>query len=113
MRELSNRWIWTGAGAAALAAAGVGGAILQRHHARRIEADPENAALQDPPCGRPLGVRSADGTMLHAEIFGPDTGTIVVLAHGWTEMLDYWTYVIGDLCANGLRVVAYDLRGHG
>jgi pimeloyl-ACP methyl ester carboxylesterase len=113
MRELPNRWILTGAGAAALAAAGIGGAILQRRHGRRIEADPENAALVDPPSGRPLGVRSLDGTMLHAEVFGPEDGTTVVLAHGWTEMLDYWAYVTRDLTARGLRVVAYDLRGHG
>lgn len=113
MRELPNRWILTGAGAAALAAAGVGGALVQRRHGRRIEADPENAALVDPPSGRPLEIRSPDGTMLHAEVFGPDDGTTVVLAHGWTEMLDYWTYVIADLTARGLRVVAYDLRGHG
>jgi pimeloyl-ACP methyl ester carboxylesterase len=113
MRELPNRWILTGAGAAALAAAGLGGAVLQRRHGQRIESDPENDVLRDPPSGRPVEVRSADGTMLHAEIFGPDTGTTVVLAHGWTEMLDYWTYVIADLTAKGLRVVAYDLRGHG
>jgi pimeloyl-ACP methyl ester carboxylesterase len=51
--------------------------------------------------------------MLHAEVFGPDEGTTIVLAHGWTEMLDFWTYVIRDLTATGLRTVAYDLRGHG
>ena len=60
-----------------------------------------------------LGVRSADGTQLHAELFGPDSGQTIVLAHGWTEMLAYWVYVIRDLSARGLRVVAYDLRGHG
>lgn len=103
--------MWTGAGAAVLAAAG--GAVLERRHNRRIEADPEDRVLRDPPSGRPLGVRSADGTMLHAELFGPEDGTTVVLAHGWTEMLDYWTYVIRDLTAKGHRIVAYDLRGHG
>jgi pimeloyl-ACP methyl ester carboxylesterase len=113
MAEVPNRWVWTGAGAAALAAAGVGGAVVQRRHGRRIESDPENDALKDPPSGRPLGIRSADGTMLHAEVFGPDEGTTVVLAHGWTEMLDYWTYVIRDLTGKGFRAVAYDLRGHG
>ena len=51
--------------------------------------------------------------MLHAEVFGPEDGTTVVLAHGWTEMLDFWTYVIRDLTGKGFRVVAYDLRGHG
>ena len=113
MRELPNRWILAGTGAAALAAAGIGGAVVQRRHGRRIERDPESDALRDPPSGRALGIRSADGTMLHAEVFGPDDGNTVVLAHGWTEMLDYWTYVIRDLTAKGFRVVAYDLRGHG
>jgi pimeloyl-ACP methyl ester carboxylesterase len=113
MRELPNRWILTGAGAAALAAAGVGGTMLQRRHGQRIESDPENEALREPPSGRPLAIRSADATMLHAEVFGPEDGTTVVLAHGWTEMLDFWTYVIRDLTARGFRAVAYDLRGHG
>ena len=36
-----------------------------------------------------------------------------MLAHGWTETLGFWTYVIRDLTARGMRVVAYDLRGHG
>jgi pimeloyl-ACP methyl ester carboxylesterase len=113
MSEAPNRWIWTGAGAAALAAAGVGGALLQLRHNRRIESDPEDRVLRDPPSGRPLGVRSADGTMLHAEVFGPEDATTLVLAHGWTEMLDYWTYVVKDLSGQGMRIVAYDLRGHG
>jgi pimeloyl-ACP methyl ester carboxylesterase len=97
-------------GAAALAAAaGLG----ERRHLRRIAADPEDAFLRELPSGRPLAARSADGTQLHAEAFGPDDAQTVVLAHGWTEMLGYWTYVIRDLTARGLRVVAYDLRGHG
>lgn len=111
MREVPHRWIWIGVGAAASAA--VGAAILQRRHSRRIAADPEDAALRDPPSGRSVAIRSADGTMLHAEVFGPETGTTLVLAHGWTEMLDYWTYEIEDLTADGIRVVAFDLRGHG
>ena len=51
--------------------------------------------------------------MLHAEVFGPEDGPTVVLAHGWTENLEYWTYEIRALSERGLRVVAYDLRGHG
>jgi pimeloyl-ACP methyl ester carboxylesterase len=113
MREVPKRWIWTGAGAAALAAVGVGGAALERRHMQRIESDPENEVLRDPPAGRPLEVRSADGTTLHAELFGPDDGPTLVLAHGWTETLDFWTYVISDLTREGKRIVAYDLRGHG
>jgi pimeloyl-ACP methyl ester carboxylesterase len=103
--------IWAGAaGVSALALA----AAAQRRHMRRIEADPEDAVLRMPPSGRTLDVRSADGTQLHAEVFGSgeEAGTIV-LAHGWTEMLAYWTYEIRDLSARGFRIVAYDLRGHG
>jgi pimeloyl-ACP methyl ester carboxylesterase len=47
------------------------------------------------------------------EVFGPEDGEMVVLAHGWTEALRFWTYVIRGLEEKGLRVVAYDLRGHG
>ena len=37
----------------------------------------------------------------------------MVLAHGWTEQLRFWGPVIRLLRDRGLRVVAYDLRGHG
>jgi pimeloyl-ACP methyl ester carboxylesterase len=106
-----NRWIWASAaaGAGALAA----GIALQRRFKKRIAEDPEREVLADPPEGRPLEVRSPDGTVLHAELFGPDDGITVVLAHGWTESLQYWIYQIRSLSERGLRVVAYDLRGHG
>ena len=111
MNTRRERKVWAGlAGAGTLALAG---AAAQRRHLRRIAADPEDAVLQCVPAGRPLGVGSDDGTRLHAEIFGPEDGQTIVLAHGWTEMLSLWTYVIRDLSARGLRVVAYDLRGHG
>jgi pimeloyl-ACP methyl ester carboxylesterase len=58
-------------------------------------------------------VRSADGTALHAEVFGPDDGDTIVLAHGWTEQLTLWGPVISRLTDHGLRSVAFDLRGHG
>jgi pimeloyl-ACP methyl ester carboxylesterase len=80
---------------------------------RRIARDPERDALDEIPEGRAHSVRSADGTALHVEVFGPEEGETVVLAHGWTEALRYWTYVIRGLEDEGLRVVAYDLRGHG
>jgi pimeloyl-ACP methyl ester carboxylesterase len=86
---------------------------MQRRFKRRIAEDPERAVLGSPPKGRPHEVRSADGTALHAEVFGPDEGPTVVLAHGWTENLSYWTYQIRELSGRGLRIVAYDLRGHG
>ena len=80
---------------------------------RRIANDPEREALGTPPRGRPRRVRSADGTGLHVEVFGPEDAATVVLAHGWTEALQYWVYVIKALSERGLRVVAYDQRGHG
>lgn len=36
-----------------------------------------------------------------------------MLAHGWAEQLSFWGPVIKLLAARGMRVVAYDLRGHG
>jgi pimeloyl-ACP methyl ester carboxylesterase len=105
-----DRWLWAAAGTAgALAASGA----LQFAHMRRIARDPEKKPLDEIPDGRPQSVRSADGTRLHVEVFGPNDGETVVLAHGWTEALIYWTYVIKALAKKGVRVVAYDLRGHG
>ncbi len=48
-------------------------------------------------------------------MFGSGSGQAAtfVLAHGWTEALRCWTYVIRELSTRGFRVVAYDLRGHG
>jgi pimeloyl-ACP methyl ester carboxylesterase len=101
------------AGFAGATGLGVAAAIVERRHLRRIASDPEDAVLRELPQGRPLAARSPDGTQLHAEVFGPDDGPTVVLAHGWTEMLGYWVYIIRELSARGMRVVAYDLRGHG
>ena len=79
----------------------------------RIASDPEQQNLRTPPTGRGIVARSADGTQLHAEEFGSSEGPTVVLAHGWTETLQYWVYVTRALTERGFRVVAYDLRGHG
>ena len=87
--------------------------IVQRRHLRGIASDPEQRVLAEPPSGEPVAVRSRDGTELHAECFGDPQGQTFVLAHGWTEMLSYWIYVIRELSARGFRVVAFDLRGHG
>ncbi|MGA2925354.1 MAG: alpha/beta fold hydrolase [Solirubrobacteraceae bacterium] len=97
----------------AAAALGGAGAAIQWRHMRAIAADPEQARLRTAPSGRPLSVRSRDGTQLHVEVFGPQSGPPVLLAHGWTESLRLWTLVIERLGAKGMRVVAYDLRGHG
>ena len=91
----------------------VAGAVLaQRRHSRAIASDPERALLEAPPSGRPLTVTSADGTELHAEVFGAEDGPTLVLIHGWTEARQYWIYQIRQL-SREFRIVAYDLRGHG
>ena len=89
------------------------GAALQRRHLRAIAHNEDYQRLRAPLDGRPLRITSPDGTELYAETFGPDDGDTIVLAHGWTEQLAYWGPVIKHLRAQGLRVVAYDLRGHG
>lgn len=102
---------------AALGAGVLLAGTLQLRHARRLARDPARAALSEPPVGQPIIARSADGTRLHAEAFGSrgqgEGEGAVVLAHGWTENRTYWIHQIRGLSAAGLRVVTYDLRGHG
>lgn len=105
-----NRKLIAAVGALGAIAAGLG---VQRAHMRRVARDPENEVLRTPPSGRPLSVRSVDGTQIHVERFGPEKGRPVVLVHGWIESIQYWIYVIRGLTARGFRVIAYDLRGHG
>ena len=100
-----------GIGAAGMAGAAV---VAQRKLARKIAADPDADRLREPAQGEPVTVRSADGTEIHAERFGEADGRpVTVLVHGWTETIGYWTPVIQALRAEGLPVLAYDLRGHG
>jgi len=63
--------------------------------------------------GYRVEVRSADGTRLNVESYGPDDAPTVVLAHGWTCSLVFWAKQVEALIADGVRVVAYDQRGHG
>lgn len=64
------------------------------------------------PRGRIVEVRSRDGVRLHTEVFGPEDGYPIVLAHGITCALRVWAYQIADL-ARDHRVIAFDHRGHG
>jgi pimeloyl-ACP methyl ester carboxylesterase len=59
-----------------------------------------------------MSVRAADGTPLHAEVFGPPDGYPIVLTHGITCAIRAWAYQIADL-AGDYRVIAFDHRGHG
>ena len=53
-----------------------------------------------------------DGIRLHTEVFGPEDGYPIVLAHGITCAIRVWAYQIADL-AKDYRVIAFDHRGHG
>ena len=73
---------------------------------------------------RTFTVAAPDGALLQVQEYaaGPAPegavavrGTIptVVLAHGWTLTRASWLPVVERLVAAGVRVVAYDQRGHG
>jgi pimeloyl-ACP methyl ester carboxylesterase len=96
------------AGAAALA----GVARAGRSEQRRLLDDPEYVELSRRLVGRPRTVVSRDGTRLHAEVFGAETGPTLVLLHGWTCARRFWHPQIVEL-SRDFRVVAFDLRGHG
>ncbi|KQY04247.1 haloperoxidase [Mycobacterium sp. Root135] len=64
------------------------------------------------PAGRVVEVHSADGTRIHTEVFGPDDGYPIVLAHGITCAIRVWANQIADLSRDH-KVIAYDHRGHG
>lgn len=103
-------------GFAAATAGGIGFGLLARSRAadwrRRLEEDPEWAELSQRVEGRPHQVRSYDGTLLHAEVTGPEHAPAIVLVHGYSLSLDAWHHQRRDL-ADEFRVIAYDLRGHG
>src|SRR6185312_15626844 len=71
--------------------------------------DPFPAQL---PPSKTVAVRAADGTRLHAEVFGPPDGYPIVLTHGITCAIRAWAHQIADL-AGDYRVIAFDHRGHG
>ncbi|WP_422748832.1 alpha/beta fold hydrolase [Mycobacterium sp. WMMD1722] len=76
---------------------------------RRIATFDAEQAL---PPRRVVPVRSEDGVRLHTEVFGPEGGAPIVLAHGITCALRVWANQIADL-ARDHRVIAFDHRGHG
>ncbi|HYF24424.1 MAG TPA: alpha/beta hydrolase [Baekduia sp.] len=97
--------------AAGVAAAGWEAA--RRADRRALERDPLRERLAVLPRGRVQPVAAPDGTQLHVEVHGPDGGPTIVLTHGWTCTTDFWALQVQDLVAAGLRVVTWDLRGHG
>jgi pimeloyl-ACP methyl ester carboxylesterase len=58
------------------------------------------AAADALPPARPVTVRAGDGTHLHAEVFGPEDGYPIVLAHGITCAIRVWAHQIADLATD-------------
>jgi pimeloyl-ACP methyl ester carboxylesterase len=97
------------------------GVAAEIRHRRAVAADPLNALLSAPLEGESVPVISADGTLIHAELFGgagrgagAGTGApTVVLVPGWTETLQIYDLVVRGLLDRGYQVVGFDLRGQG
>lgn len=58
-------------------------------------------------------VSSADGTRLAAERAGPASGQGVILVHGVLHSRLIWKKQFADPVLNTLRLMAFDVRGHG
>ena len=54
-----------------------------------------------------------DGTEVYYKDWGPKSGPVVVLSHGWPLTSDDWEQQMFFLCSKGYRCIAHDRRGHG
>jgi pimeloyl-ACP methyl ester carboxylesterase len=53
-----------------------------------------------------------NGTVHHVHDSG-EGNEVVILIHGWDCWWMWWHKVIGELNKQGIRTIAYDLKGHG
>jgi non-heme chloroperoxidase len=56
---------------------------------------------------------TSDDVTLYYKDWGPRTGDVVVLSHGWPLSSDSWDFQAMFLASHGFRVIAHDRRGHG
>lgn len=56
-------------------------------------------------------METKDAARLYYKDWG--SGRPVVFISGWALSSEMWNYQMADLCAQGLRCIAYDRRGHG
>jgi pimeloyl-ACP methyl ester carboxylesterase len=79
-----------------------------------VAKNPETRALDDAARRAAPGsfVRLSDGTT-HYQVDGPDTGRVVVLAHGFSVPSYIWDSTAADLSRAGYRVIRYDAYGRG
>lgn len=99
----------------ALAAVGGAAALVaaELRNRKALATDPLWTQLSIPLRGEPVPVVSADGTVLHAEIFYKHDAPTVVLVPGWTEEVATFELLTRAMLRRGFQVVSYDLRGQG
>ena len=56
-------------------------------------------------------IETGDGAFLFCKEWG--TGKPVLFLHSWAVHSDLWQYQMIDLSNQGIRCIAYDMRGHG
>lgn len=54
-----------------------------------------------------------DGTEIYYKDWGPKSGPVVTLSHGWPLSSDNWEQQMFFLSSKGYRCIAHDRRGHG
>jgi len=76
--------------------------------------NPERSTLDEAARHEATGkfVRLSDG-LTHYQIDGPDSGRVVVLAHGFSVPYYIWDSTAAHLSAAGYRVIRYDTYGRG
>ena len=103
----------TAAGLAAGGALAVAGAVKLVARQQRGHADPSASHDLTPKFEREHRIDTFDGGTMYVVEAGPADGRPVVLAHGVTLSVRTWIYQLIGLAELGLRVIAYDSRGHG
>ena len=61
----------------------------------------------------PVEIETSDGPTLRGQRYGEESPRWVVLVHDEGQDLDAWRSLVGPLVGLGLRVLAFDLPGHG
>jgi pimeloyl-ACP methyl ester carboxylesterase len=76
--------------------------------------NPERATMDDSARNAAPGkfIRLSDG-YTHYQIDGPDSGRVVVLAHGFSVPYYIWDSTAAHLSKDGYRVIRYDTYGRG
>ena len=94
--------------------AGVAGLLLLGAYGFYAVRNPERRTMDDDARKEATGkfIRLRDG-VTHYQVDGPDSGRVVVLAHGFSVPYYIWDSTAAHLAAAGYRVIRYDTYGRG